>query len=242
MKFISKCIISAVLVLNFTSIQAQEKQDSTQTKTDRYGLRVGVDVVKLTRSVIEDNYQGLEITGDYRLTKKYYLAAEIGNENKTANEDRVNYTTKGTYLKVGFDYNVYENWLDMENLIYVGLRYGVSSFEHTLNSYSIYSPENPYFTETPDIISGEKFGGLSSHWMEAVVGMKAEILNNLYAGFSIRINRFISNKEPNGFQNLYVPGFNKTYSGDFGMGFNYTLSYFIPIYKKKAKIAEIEKK
>jgi hypothetical protein len=35
------------------------------------------------------------------------------------------------------------------------------------------------------------------------------------------------------FENLYIPGFNRTYDGDFGVGFNYTVSYFIPIYKRK---------
>ena len=43
----------------------------------------------------------------------------------------------------------------------------------------------------------------------------------------------MSNKEPEGFANLYIPGFNKTYEDSkFGAGFNYTLSYFIPFYKK----------
>jgi hypothetical protein len=52
--------------------------------------------------------------------KKYFLAAELGNENKTTDDDRLNFTTKGSYLKVGFDYNAYENWLDMENIISIG--------------------------------------------------------------------------------------------------------------------------
>lgn len=233
MKFISKCIFSVFWVLTLFSIQAQEANDTISSKTDRYGLRVGADVVKLTRSFIEKNYRGIEFTGDYRLTRNYYLAGELGNENRTVNEDRVNYTTKGSYLKVGFDYNVYENWLDMENLIYVGMRYAVSTFDQTLNSYKIYAPQDPYFTETPEVISGEKFKSLSAQWVEVVVGMKAEVFNNVYAGFSIRINRMLVNKEPSGFENLYVPGFNRTYSSDFGMGFNYSITYFIPIYKKK---------
>jgi hypothetical protein len=28
-------------------------------------------------------------------------------------------------IKVGFDYNAYENWLDMENVISIGMRYGL---------------------------------------------------------------------------------------------------------------------
>ncbi len=72
--------------------------------------------------------------GDYRLSKNYYAAAEIGSEDKTTEDDRLNTTTKGTYLKVGFDYNVYENWLDMENIISIGLRGGFSTFSQELNS------------------------------------------------------------------------------------------------------------
>ena len=47
----------------------------------------------------------------------------------------------------------------------------------------------------------------------------------------------VSQDQPSGFENLYVPGFNRTYdSGRFGIGFGYTLSYLIPIYKKDKKV------
>jgi hypothetical protein len=58
----------------------------------------------------------------------------------------LNFTTKGSYLKVGFDYNAYENWLDMENVISIGMRYGFSTFSQELNSFKIYNA-NPYFGE-----------------------------------------------------------------------------------------------
>ncbi|MFY7938698.1 MAG: DUF6048 family protein, partial [Flavobacterium sp.] len=62
----------------------------------------------------------------------------------------------------------------------------------------------------------------------------AEVLNNLYVGFSLRLNYLMSNNEPEGFANLYIPGFNKTYENSkFGAGINYTISYFIPFYKSK---------
>src|SRR5690606_10708902 len=172
--------------------------------------------------------------GDYRLTRKFYLAAELGNEKKRSDEDQLDFTTKGSYFKVGFDYNGYENWLDMENVISIGLRYGVSSFSQTLHNYKIFNP-NPYFGEIPPIQSGEEFDGLTATWIEVVAGVKVEIFNNLYVGFSARINRILSNKEPRNFANLYIPGFNRTYEGDFGVGFNYTVSYFIPIYKSAVK-------
>jgi hypothetical protein len=241
------------LLLCAVSVQAQDtiktapaqttetKQDTIPPKLDRYGVRVGVDLYKLARSVYDNDYNGIELVGDYRLTRKFYIAGELGNENKTTDEEQLNFTTKGSYFKVGFDYNTYENWLDMENLITIGLRYGVSTFSQQLNSYTVYNA-NPYFGQATTVISGEKYNGLSAGWAEVILGVKAEIFNNLYAGFSVSLKRIITNKQPENFENLYIPGFNRTYSGDFGAGFNYTISYFIPIYKKKVAPAEKAKK
>ncbi|SHJ68267.1 DUF6048 family protein [Flavobacterium haoranii] len=207
-------------------------QDTTKVVyPQRYGLRVGIDLHRLSKSFYDADYKGLEVVGDYRLTRKFYIAGELGNENKTVDDDRFNFTTKGTYFKVGFDYNAYENWLDMENMLYAGMRVGVSSFSQTLNHYTIYEPTNYYGENT--INSGEKFNGLNASWIEIIGGVKAELFSNLYLGFSVRLNYLLSEKEPNNFANLYIPGFNRTYEGKFGAGFNYTLSYFIPIYKKK---------
>jgi hypothetical protein len=212
------------------------KKDSVKPKTERYGLRVGIDLSKLTRSFYEKDYKGLELVGDFKFTRKHYLAAEIGNENKTVDDDQLNFTTNGTYLKVGFDYNSYENWVGMNNMIYVGMRYGVSAFSQTLNSYSVYYA-NTYFPK-PIIESGQKYDGLSAQWLEVVAGVKAEMFQNLYVGFSVRLNHLITNKTPDNFDNLYIPGFNRTYGGNFGAGFNYTISYFLPLYKKTLKNKE----
>ncbi|MBC7607295.1 MAG: hypothetical protein H7199_10145 [Burkholderiales bacterium] len=242
MKHTSKYRISIILVLFSFLMQGQEKKtDTTIVTTSRYGLRIGIDLFKPSRSFYEKDYKGLEIVGDYRLTKKYFLAGELGNENKTVDGDRVNFTTKGTYFKAGFDYNLYENWLNMENLVFLGLRYGVSTFSQTLNSYSNYNRYD-YFNETNTIISGQKFTGLSAQWLEVVVGVNAKVFNNFYVGFSFRANKLVSNKKPANFDNLYIPGFNRTYDGDFGVGFNYTVSYFLPIYKKKTTAIVKKKK
>lgn len=255
MKYISRFTFSIFLMLlpflgsaqekpqitRIDTIKTKAKKDSIPVKKERYGLRVGVDLFKLTRSFYETDYRGLELVGDYRLTRRHFLAAEVGNEDKTVDDDQVNFTTKGTYLKVGFDYNTYQNWLDMENVISVGLRYGVSSFSQTLNHYSVYNP-NPYFGEAPIVISGEEFNGLSASWIEVVAGMKAEVFHNIFVGFSVRLNRLVTQKRPENFDNLYIPGFNRTYNGDFGVGFNYTVSYFIPLYKSTVKTKEKSKK
>ncbi|MEL1241436.1 DUF6048 family protein [Flavobacterium flavipallidum] len=265
MKHTLRFIISSLLILSLLSAHAQEttttnkdsitqgiipknaavakkttavtpKTDTiiTPVKKDRYGLRLGVDLFKLSRTFYDKDYKGIELVGDYRWDKKHFIAAEVGNENKTTDDERLNFTTKGSYLKVGFDYNGYENWLDMENIISIGLRYGFSTFNQQLNTFKIYNP-NQYFGEIPPLTSGQKYNGLTASWIEVVAGMKAKVFNNVFVGFSLRFNRLISNKQPSGFENLYIPGFNRTYNGDFGVGFNYTVTYFIPMFKKVAK-------
>jgi hypothetical protein len=228
-------------VITKTAVVQKNDSVAVPLKKDRYGVRVGIDLFKLTRAFYDKDYKGLELVGDYRLTKKHFLAVEVGNENKTTDDERLNFTTKGSYLKAGFDYNGYENWLDMENIISIGLRYGFSTFNQELNTYKIYN-SNPYFGEVPPIVSGEKFNGLTASWIEVVAGMKAKVFNNVFVGFSLRFNRLITNKQPDNFENLYIPGFNRTYNGDFGVGFNYTVTYFVPIFKKIVKPEETTKK
>ena len=236
MKHISKYFFSIILILCSLQMISQNKKSKDTTTVlptiDRYGLRIGVDFFKLSRSLYDKNYKGLELAGDFRVSKKYYFAAEIGNENKTTDESQLNFTTKGTYLKVGFDYNAHQNWLNLENMIYVGLRFGISSFNQEINTYKVYNSD-PFFNESSSVLVNQKSEGLSAKWGEVVAGIKTKVFDNLFVGFSVRGSNLFSNKKPDGFDNLYIPGFNRTYNGNFGVGFNYTVSYFLPVYKKK---------
>ena len=237
-------IISIICCASFSALAQDEDQgidtaaatSATDTlspvnNTDRYGLRIGIDLSKPLRSFLDDKYKGLEIAGDFRIKKNYYIAAEIGNENKESDETNFNVTTKGSYIKAGFNYNAYNNWYGMSNLIYVGLRAGFSSFSQELNNYTIYTT-NTYYE--PDFRTEKRdFSGLNAIWLELQLGVQAEILNNLYLGINLQLKRMVTEKEPDGFGNIYIPGFYKvTTDSPFGVGYGYTLSYFIPIFKK----------
>jgi hypothetical protein len=220
-----------------TKKNPEKKLDSVKTapikpKTDRYGLILGTDINKIARSLYDSNYTGISFNGDYRLTKKVYLYAELGSEDITVEDPLLSTTTKGTYLKAGLNYNAYTNWLDMENLITVGARFGFSTFSEQLNNYLIYNP-HPYFGQSELIDSSIKYDGLTAGWGEVAAGINVKVFNNIYVGFNVQLKVLITNSEPNSFENLYIPGYNRTYDGNFGAGFNYTVSYFIPIYKKK---------
>ena len=204
----------------------------------RYGLRVGADLSKLIKPFFNSDYYGLELVGDYRLSFAYYAAAEIGIERKKTNEDFFAYTTEGQFLRAGFDYNSYGNWYGMENQIYVGARYGFSLFSQDLNSYIIHK-DNQYFTENTAGSSAEwlkKYSGRTAHWFEIVLGIKAELLHNLYAGASVRVGVLALQTDSKGFPNYYIPAFGRVYENSrFGASFNYTLTYLIPFYKRAKK-------
>jgi hypothetical protein len=110
-----------------------------------------------------------------------------------------------------------------------------------LNNFEIYNPNN-YFEEIL-LLPGEEYNGLTAQWIEVIAGTKVKVINNVFVGFNFSLKYLVSQKVPDNFDNLYIPGFNRTYDGKFGVGFNYTISYFIPLYKStvKAKAKSEEK-
>lgn len=217
------------------SIPSQEKQQAVKDSiriTNRYGLRIGGDISKLLRTAIDDNYKGFEVNADFRLTKRLYVAGELGTEEKTTITNFLNSTANGSYFKGGIDYNSYNNWFGMENAIFGGLRVGASTFKQTLNSFTVYTTD-PYFDDPFTSSESQEFSGLSALWTELIVGLKAEVLPNLYLGINAQFKVLLSQDELDNFENIYIPGYNKTYdSGRFGVGYGYTISYLIPLYKK----------
>ena len=79
----------------------------------------------------------------------------------------------------------------------------------------------------------QEFSGLTAHWAELIIAVKTELINNLYLSINLQLKSLISEDRPENFDNLYIPGFNRTYDfSEFGVGYGYTISYLIPIFKK----------
>ena len=169
--------ISFCLLLASVSSFSQEKKvkDSTVYKTG-YGLRLGIDISKPIMGMINSSYSGIEFVADYRIKKNWYIAAEFGTQEETTVEDYTNSTSKGSFYKIGLNYNAYKNWLDMNNEIFVGFRYATSTFDQTLNNYNS-NTGSDYFagnTLSTPIITKD----LNAHWTEFVMGIKVETFNN----------------------------------------------------------------
>jgi len=230
----SKYFTSIMLVLLMGySVNAQNDSivNDSIRYTQKYGLRVGVDLSKIVQTAIDDDYTGFEINADYRYSKNLYIAGELGTEEKTTSTNFLNSTASGSYIKAGIDYNMYKNWFGMENMIYSGFRLGASTFSQTINSYTIFNT-NQDFSQTT-VTDAANINGLTAIWAELILGIKAEVINNLYVGLNVQFKGRVSETEPDNFENIYIPGFGRTYdSGRFGIGFGYNVSYLIPLYKK----------
>ena len=209
-------------------------QDSIPKYTERYSLRFGIDMSKPIRSVVEDHYKGLELTADYRLTHTLYLAGEVGMEDKRVVSESLDFQTSGEYLKLGLDINLFRNWQGMENQLLdripAGYKYAQASTPW-LRSKTTQSFLGRRIIQT--IKTPIKYNNLSAFWFELLVGVKAELLTNLYMGISVRMNYLINDKEVDNFDNLYVPGFHRVSDvSPWGAGLNYTIMYQFPLYRK----------
>ena len=210
-------------------MSSQSENDTIYVK-NKYGIRAGIDLSKQIRMLTEE-YSGLSLYGDIKIKERLFIVAELGNDQKTIETENINSKLSGSYIKTGFNYNLYNNLPGLNNEIYVGLRYSQSLFKNELIDYSIYNKDR--FWNDQRILKYKEFDNLKSSWIEFVVGFNSEIKNNLFMGLSLRLNRMLKQDIPENFTNLFIPGFNKvTENNNFGTGITYSIIYQIPIIKK----------
>ena len=87
-----------------------------------FSIRLGIDLLKPVKTNLEKDFQGLEIVGDLKINRRVFIAAELGSEKNTQQTEQINFTTKGSYVKLGIDYNFFNNWKGMDNSLFVGVR------------------------------------------------------------------------------------------------------------------------
>lgn len=235
------------LGLNGQKIEQSKEKDSISSDEDLvevkvvkrvrtpFQLRIGVDLSKPIRGLNNDDFSGIEFVGDLQFSEKIFIALEIGNESKTTQSEQINFSTNGNYIKAGLDFTISQSIEGLNNQLFLGFRFGLSSHSQQVNRYVVWNfnrfwPEREV-TQSSAIKIHEP---LSANWMEIVGGIKTEILLNFFMAFSLRLNYLLSDKIPDNFDNLYIPGFHKkTDNNEFGVGFNYTLTYALPIYISK---------
>lgn len=172
-----------------------------------------------------DRY-GTELKFDMELIPNFYPVVETGWEKLRISQDYLDYSSAGSYTRIGFDYNllVAEHRKDMD-IVYVGLRYGFNFANQEIKEYTMPG----YWGD-----SNGQFGkqNYNAQWAEAVLGIKGEIFSNFFMGWSIR-GKFKVNQKDFDLPHVYFnPGFGPA-EKKFNFDFSYSVYYNLPFNFRK---------
>jgi hypothetical protein len=216
--------ISILILLMITQLLVKGQE----IKLERRDLNLGFELVGPINSFIQPSRTALEISAKAGGFKKFYIASEIGilkiNEKKT---NSYNYYSSGQYFRVGFDYNMFKrNLPDENNLVFIGLRYGMAFLNHSADHIVITDVKWGDF-QAADIPKTKVHAG----WVEVTGGLKAGIVNHFSIGWSVSYRKLMTTTGMKKIKPFLIPGFGEG-SVNTSWGFSYTVYYDIPISNK----------
>lgn len=215
--------ISATLISLAASctMQAQDTrkiaEDLTQKEAPLFGgVAVSADLVGVVMKMSNADYSQMEVAARLNFKGKYFPVFELGygESDYQGAETGNTYKTHAPYFRIGADYNFTKKWYT-GNRLYLGLRYGFTSFNYDAGSPGFTDPV--WNVEVPF-----SFEGLHAnfHWGEVVFGIETRIWTIFHLGWNIRYKIRMSHSENVELLPWYVPGFGKFGSSCIGGTFN----------------------
>ena len=223
MQRISGFIISILALLPLLC----NAQDSTRFPINAMkGVRIGVDFSKFLLPVIYKNERiGFEATADVHFKGNFFFTAEAGwlkvnLDRRPDPEYKYLYKENGFYGKIGIDYNLLKSRRPNSNdIVYGGVRYGFSTLSQQAEQITI--PGYLWHNLTDAIIPKNT---LNAHWIEFLLGVKAEVLTNLYVGLTFRLKFLIIAPKDEYSIPYMIPGYGNG-NQNYAIGLNYYVSY-----------------
>jgi len=189
-------------------------------------LRIGADVSRIAFNLMYARRKAYEFQIDYALRGKSYLAAEAGFGSGKVDYDNLKYTTDGTFIRLGIDNSILDRLGVTDfDMAFIGARYGLGIGNRSEATYKVST-----------IFGGSAEGTVpassyTAHWGEILGGIKVEIWNGFFAGWTARA-KFLFNS--GSFKELapsYIPGYgpgDKSTAFDFNMYLSYTFRWLAP--------------
>ena len=222
MRRISNYIAIIILVVNLP-VCAQQAE-SADTIPWWNGFRVDLDLASpaLTAIGLSDSYAA-EAAVQFNLKYKYFPVLEVGFSgiNNKISINGSSFDTEGLFGRLGVDVNLLkykpENRF-ADNLFLVGGRIGTSSFSYNLKNVTVF---DDYWgtTEVRDYLDVST----TKWWFEAVVGMRVEIVQNVFLGWNVRMKSLLGTDTKGNIYPYFVPGYGRWQSSNWA--FNYTIGY-----------------
>lgn len=185
-------------------------------------IRVGVDAFGLLKSGLNSDFKRIEAQVDIDLHHLFF-AIDYGYEKSTSSSNNFKYENRGNYYRIGLQTNIQPYNIN-RNVIFFGFRYAKSIFQDKLEFVN--TTNN--FGDTPFSFANDN---LSAKWFELNLGMKVQIVDQLYFGYTIRFKFAQSLSGEGQLTPREIPGFGKSDKKSTA-GFNYYIAYRFPIRNK----------
>lgn len=211
-----------LLVVLLLLMRPAAGQDTLRT----YGPRLGVDLARFAYLFADPAQTGAEISLDAELYPNLYPVMEAGYNRISEPGDLFDYTSAGTYARLGADYNILPmDDRSVHHTITGGVRYGVSFFSHRAEKIRI---PGDYWG---DYILDSYSNSLTGHWLELVVAARTEVAPNFFLGWSVRYKILLTPHMDDRVTPRLVPGYGRG-SIEREFGFTYHIMYKIPVMKQ----------
>lgn len=214
---ISRAVVSLVMLTACTVANGQKlfKLEKDSIPLMR-GFQVSFDLFGAGQMILGE-YGQYEGALRLNLHDQWFPIVEVGY-GRASHEDDVNtglsYKTQAPYFRVGIDFNLLKR-KHQANRLFGGLRYAFTNYKVDLWRSNFYDPN----WKTPSVydVRGEQ---CSSRWIEAVVGIDAQIAGPFHLGWSVRYKHRLSHDDGIIGKTWYVPGFGTWDSSALGGTFN----------------------
>lgn len=221
LKYFISTLFLSIAIGSFAQMQEQKLPQREMF------IRPGVDLSRFILPYMNDiSVNGFELSLDAEVKYSLFPTVEFGMNSIKDDNEMHNYSAEGSYWRIGLNYNMlkYQHRLD-RNIFFIGARYAQSSYWQKSTNISF---ENEWGTSTVDIPKTN----LSLRWIEAVIGIRGEIVKNLFLGYTIRVKGKLSSKDYENITPYFIPGYGSALK-NVRTGMSFTVSYAIPIIRIK---------
>ena len=172
------------------------------------GTSIGVEIAGIGSYLLGSDILNSEIAVQANLKNRFLPVIEVGYGKADAINDgnNLHYKTSAPYFRIGMDYNVFHKKTHLPGYLYVGLRYGMSSFSYDVDGPSMTDPNYGGEISYPFAYSGMKS---TASWLEGVLGLKVKIYKGFCMGWSVRYKMRMNVEGHDNSIPWYVPGFGK---------------------------------
>jgi len=214
---ISRATISLVLMLVSLTANGQKlfrlEKDSIPLMR---GFQVSFDLVGAAQMMFGD-YGQYEAALRLNLHDQWFPIVEVGYGKANHEEDLVTgltYKTSAPYFKAGVDFNLLKQ-KHQSNRLFAGFRYAYTSYKVDIWRQNL--PDPVWLWETGFGVRDEQ---CSQHWLEAVIGIDAQVFGPFHLGWSVRYKQRLAHDDGLIGKTWYVPGFGLWDTSALGATFN----------------------